>query len=502
MNKQVKLGALFSYILIFLNATYGLFLTPFLLGQIGDVSYGIYKTISALTASLMVLDSGIGASIMRYVAKYRADKEEKKIPNFLFMGLCQTGIICAIIVLITAVLFFFIDGIYANLTPPQLSEAKMLYVFLAIGMVAHIIENYINGIISGYNRFFFSNGCRVVRLLIRIAAIVLFVSIFKSTLALVLVDLLCTILFSIIEILYLKLNIKISIHYSQWDNALFKESFVYVFLMFLGTLVDQVNGNISNIIVGSSIGPSAVTVYSMAVLIFGMYMNVSCAISNVLLPTVTMTLKNDDETYSNTQKLIVRVGRIQFLFLGAVAFGFLCVGKPFLKVWLGEGFDDVYILTNILLFPALFELCINVCLSILRAKNLLGFRTLVVSGSAIFNLIFILVAIPHIGYFAASLGTACSYFFGSVVIMGIYYYKKLKINILKLYVKVFKGIGLCVVISAIGCFLSTLLFSKDWVKLIVGFLTFCIIYATTLLLFGLNKDEKNIILKKFRRKKA
>jgi len=73
-KSQVSLGAVLSYILIILNATYGLFLTPFIIGQIGDASYGVYKTISAFTSSLMVLDLGLGGTMMRYIAKYRADK--------------------------------------------------------------------------------------------------------------------------------------------------------------------------------------------------------------------------------------------------------------------------------------------------------------------------------------------------------------------------------------------------------------------------------------------
>jgi O-antigen/teichoic acid export membrane protein len=158
-NKQVKYGAIFSYILIILNATYGLFLTPYIIEQIGEAPYGVYKTISAFTASLMVLDLGLGGTMMRYIAKYRADKEDEKIPNFVCMGAIQAGVVCAVVALVTAVLYFFLDEIYQNgLTAQELVTAKQLYVFLAVGMVTHIVENLLNGIISGYNRFVFANG--------------------------------------------------------------------------------------------------------------------------------------------------------------------------------------------------------------------------------------------------------------------------------------------------------------------------------------------------------
>lgn len=502
MNRQVKFGAIFSYILILLNATYGIFLTPYILGNVGEISYGVYKTVSALTASFMVIDSGVGAAVMRYVAKYRADEREDKIPNFLFMALCQTVIICVIIIAITTGAYFFLDELYGqSLTASELVEAKNLYVFLALGMVAHIVENFINGIISGYNRFGFANGAKIIRLIVRILAIILFVGIFKNTLVLVLIDLFITVLFVIVELIYIEARIKVRIKYSSWDGAIFKESFVYIGLMLLGTLVSQVNGNISNVIVGANIGPAAVTVYSMAVLIFTTYMNISTAISGVMLPTVTMTLKRDDEGLTETTKLVAKVGRVQFLLLGAVATGFAVLGKSFIKVWLGKGFEDVYILTNILIFPALLELCINVCLSILRAKNLLKFRTAVIAVSALINLGVILISMPYIGYFGASIGTACSYFFGSVVIMGIYYYKKLKINIVRIYIEILRGILPAIVLSSVATLLVSLAVKTDVWKLIVGIATYCVVYTILLLLFGLNKNEKNAIFKKVRRYK-
>ena len=141
-KNEVKWGAILSYILIFCNAAYGIFLSPYILGQIGGASYGVYKTISAFTSSVMVLDLGLGGTMMRYIAKYRADKEEERISNFISMGLIQTGVICGVVGIVTTVLYFFLDQIYASgLTVAELAKAKELYIFLAIGIVAHIFEN-------------------------------------------------------------------------------------------------------------------------------------------------------------------------------------------------------------------------------------------------------------------------------------------------------------------------------------------------------------------------
>ena len=221
-KNEVKWGAILSYILIFLSATYGLFLTPYILGKIGEASYGVYKTVSAFTSSLMVLDLGLGGTMMRYIAKYRADGQENRIPNFISMGLIQGGVICAVVGAVTSVLYFFLDNIYSKgLTASELLEAKLLYIFLAIGILAHIFENLLNGIICGYNNFTFANGVKVLRLLVRIAAVVAFLGIFKNSITLVLVDLAITALAVFAESAFLLVKLDVKVEYSCWDSKVF-----------------------------------------------------------------------------------------------------------------------------------------------------------------------------------------------------------------------------------------------------------------------------------------
>ncbi len=501
INKQVKYGAVISYVLIILNATYGLFLTPYIIGQIGDASYGVYKTVSSFTASLMVLDLGLGGTMMRYVAKYRADREEDRIPGFVGMGVIQAGAVCLVIAAVTGVLYFFLDDIYrTGLTLEELSVAKELYVFLALGMIAHVVENLLNGVISGYNRFIFANGIKVVRMLVRILALVLFLAVFPDPLVLVLIDLVCTVAFLAIEFMYLIFKLKLKVCFDRWDKGIFAESFKYTILMFLTSIVAQANSNFSNVAIGASISSTAVTVYSMALLIFGMYEQMSTAISGVMLPTVTQALKHDDETYTKTLSIVVSAGRVQFIILGAAFVGFAVLGKTFVALWLGEGFEDVYYLCLILLGPALLELCVNVCLSILRAKNMLGFRTGIITASTVANIVITLVGVPYVGYYAAAIGTACSFLFGSVITMGIYYYKKLRINILKLYVKIFGKVWICLLLSAAVAVFAASIIKTAIYSFAAGLVGFCVIYAVTLLAFGLDKSERESILSKVRKR--
>lgn len=496
-KSQVKYGALFSYALIILNTLHGLFLTPFIVENVGQSQYGVYKTIAAFTVSLIVLDMGMGGTLMRYIARFRTDNEEEKIPNFIAMILVQAAIIIGIVSVLIVIAFLSIEKIYsAGLTAPEIEKAKQLMIFLGINVCLSILERAINGIITGYNRFLFANGFQLIRLLARFVLLFVLIFLTKDVLVLVLVDIFLSVVALIVEAIYIRKNLNIKVKLTAWDNALFKETFKYTFLLFLTTIAAMVNGNLDNVIIGAIEGSVAVTIYSYGLLIFGMFEQLSTSISGVMLPTVTKTLANDDENSTATQSLIVKAGRIQFILLGAAIAGFAIVGNRFINIWLGDGYSDVYIITLILMVPALFELCVNVCLSVLRAKNILAFRTYILIASTALNAIITIVGTYLFNYFAAAIGTAASFLIGSVIIMNIYYYKKLGFNMLNIYKRIFKKIWVCILLSSIIAILVAKLFTSGFIGFALPAIAFVIVYAISLWIYGLDKEDKDLLIKR------
>ncbi len=501
-KSQVKVGIVFSYTLIVINTLYGLFLTPYILSHLGEAEYGVYKTISSLSSSLMVLDLGIGGTVMRYVASYRAKKQDNKIPNFIAMNFIQALFLCIVISAISVIVYIGITPVYKSaFTEFQLQRAKELFIVLAINMILHVFENVINGIITGCNNFIFGNGIKLSRLISRVVLLIVLLRFFSNSLVLVLVDLSLTVVTIIVELLFVRFKLNIIIKFSHWDKSVFFDAGKYTLLMFLTTIAAQVNSNLDNVIIGAIRGPDLVTIYSMGLLVFSMYENLSVSISGVMLPTVTNILETDDK-YSRTIKLIIKVGRMQFALLGAAVVGFLCVGRDFIQIWLGQGFEDVYVITLVLMIPSLFELCVNVCISILRAKNMLVFRTVVLFVSTIINAFVTILLVKEWSYIGASFGTATSFVIGSLIVMNIYYYKKLGLPMLYIYSRIVSGIWLCLLISGIAIFISSKFLYGNWFAFIINVLIFGVIYLISLLIFGLKKEELDTIpiIKNIRRR--
>ena len=124
---------------------------------------------------------------------------------------------------------------------------------------------------------------------------------------------------------------------------------------------------------------------------------------------------------------------------------------------------------------------------------MLGFRTMVVTGTMVMNAIVTIVGVKLWGYYAAAIGTALSYIIGSLIIMNIYYYKKLSLNMLKLYGKIFSRIWICLIISGTVIYFTSKVINDSFVSFCINAAIFVVVYGVTLVLFGLKKEEKKMI---------
>jgi len=109
------------------------------------------------------------------------------------------------------------------------------------------------------------------------------------------------------------------------------------------------------------------------------------------------------------------------------------------------------------------------------------------------NAIVTVIAVSCWSYIGAAFGTAASFIIGSLVIMNVYYSKKLHLPMLKIYAKIVDRIWLCLFAAGGGLLLSSRFFHGSIEALLFNIFVFCAIYGFTLLVFGFSKSERKHI---------
>lgn len=487
--KQVKFGALLSYVLMILNMVYGLWLTPFLIGRLGADEYGLYKLVGSLSSALLVLNLGIGDTVQRYVSLYRARNEDEKTPNLMAMCLIISVLLNVLIIIVGLVIVIIFPTVYSNtLSVSQLSKARVLLIILIINLTVTVIENLFSGLLMGYNNFVFHNVMKIIVIIIRAISIYTTINFGGDSISLASISLATGIFLLIAEYVYVKIRIRIKIRLEKWDKSLFKEASKYTLLMFLTALASQAFTNVDNIVIGAFLGTAVVSIYSVGQYFFNLFQQLSCGVSGVMLPTITNVLHKEGGI-KEAERVVIKAGRVQFMLLGAALAGIICIGKEFIFLWLGEGFDDVYILTLILVTPTLFELCTNVCLSILRAQNKITFRTYVNFISAVLNAILTVILVKYWSYIGAAVATAISYIVCSLIATNLYYIKVIKLDMLNIYKGIISRIWLSILVPSIILLIVKRFLDVSWMTFILEVLIFCIIYFVMLIKYGLDNDE-------------
>ncbi len=126
---QLKKGAVLNYTTIILTNVIGILLTPFILNHLGKSEYGIYLTIGALVGTISLLDFGLNNTIIRFVAKYRAEKDKKGQENFLATTMFLYGCISLLVVIIGVTFYGFIDTYFIKLIAEEKEIGKVIGVW-------------------------------------------------------------------------------------------------------------------------------------------------------------------------------------------------------------------------------------------------------------------------------------------------------------------------------------------------------------------------------------
>lgn len=495
-HKEIKIGAILSYIIIILNMLIGVVYTPILTDNLGQSEYGLYSLISTVISYLTILDFGFGNAIIIYTSKYIANKEkekEQKLHGMFLIIYCIIGVVAGII---GAILTINIDILFSNtLTSNELYKAKILMIILTVNLILTFPLSIFSSIITAYEKFVFVKILNIIRIILNpIIMLFLLKQGYKSIALVVLITILnITTLF--INFIYCKVKLKIKLKFGKIDTILLKEILFYSVWLFLNSIMDKINWNLDQFVLGMVSGTIVVAIYSVAAQLNQMYLNFSVAISGVLLPKVAqMEAQNaSDKEFSD---IFIKTGRIQFLVMALILSGFILFGKEFINLlWVGPEYKKAYFIACILMLSITIPLIQNVGLNIIQAKNQYKYRVKVLFLLSIFNIVISVFLAKRIGAIGAALGTAISELLGQVIFMNWFYYKKTHLDIPRFWKEILNMFLPMSVVMIIGILIKIIIPINTPLVLIGEICIYCIIYMLITLKFSINEYEKTMLKK-------
>ncbi len=497
-RKEIKIGMMLNYLSMVIEGIVIFLLNPFITRSLGQETYGVYTLMTSFTGYLSVFEFGLGTTIIRYISKYNAEKDDKSRESFLSMCFIIYFFIALLMGVVAIILYKNIENFFANsLTVEQIILAKKMFIIIAISMTMTTVCSVFSAIISGYEEFIFSRGLILCTAILNVILTVIVLATNATAIKLTYITLIITIITIISNVLFVSFKLKVKVKFHGWDKKFFEEIFKFSIFIFLQTIINQIYWRLDQLIIGVKITNAAISlaIYAVAMKINDLVLAFTTVINRYQLPTITrLVLVEKDE-----EKLMTYLGKtskfVAILYM-VIIIGFIFFGMRFIEIYAGEGYELAYPIVLIVIISSALNRIHGCGSDVLKAKNLHGIYTTTIFVSAILNIIFTLILIPKIGIIGAAIGTAISVVIGNTISYYWCLQVKAEINIKKLLYLTFKGFVPVIFISVITGIALNYFMNNDFTNYLVKCVIFTIVYIITIYKFVLDKEDKDKILKK------
>lgn len=463
--------------------------------MLGQSEYGLYSLAQSAVSYLSLLSFGFGSTIIRYIAKYRAEGNKEAVEKTYGFFILLYSILSLLVLVVGVFISCNVEPIFhRGLTVAEQSKMRILVLIMTFNSALSFPVSVFSSMITAYERYIYR---KLIDMLATVGAPAANLIALYMGYASIGMSVAATIIQFIMLPLYAGYCFKalgLRPRFSILPKPLIKELFGFSAFIFLGSLVDMLFWSTDKVILGMLSSSVAVAIYNVGGTFNNIVMQLSTSISGVLTPKITgMVVKNASK--NELTELFIRVGRLQFIVIAIIVSGFTVFGRAFINLWAGAEYADAYWITILTMFPLCVPLIQNTGLSIVVAQNKHQFRSIVYLIIAVLNVISTYLTVPTMGYIGAALCSCVSYLLGQGLIMNIYYYKVVGVNIPLFWKNILKLSIIPGCMLVLGMIISNFFEIRDWGTFFIGVLMFSCIYAVLMYVLSLNEYEKDVFRK-------
>ena len=493
MNR--KIGVILSYVLMIFEILSTLLLTPYIIRTLSQAEYGVYKLSASIIAYLLLLDLGVGNSVVRYISKYRVSGDLLNSRRFVGVAIVYYSVIAVMAFIAGICLMAVFPYAFAKgLSPTEIVLGKKLLIITTVNVAITLGTSVYNSVIIAYERFDISRGFSILQIVLRITLTLVALRSGMGSVGIVSVNLLLTILCRAFFAVFVFLKLKLKPTLSGVDKKFIKDIVAYSSFILLQMIATQMNSCADQVLLGALVESSSViiAVYSVGQQIVQYFQTIGSSVTGVLMPGVVKMVESKASPKHLCSEMI-RIGRLIFMILAFIFTCFSIYGKQFVVLWAGSENSDGFIVALLLMIAYTFILTEAIGTQILWAMNEQKEQSILKFAIVCVNVFLTVLLIKWNPLIGATIGTLISLILGDIVVMNIVFVKKIKINLLYYYKGLFKGIIPSLLFSFVCGYLFHLLPIDGWLGFFIGVAVMCIAYFVFMVLFGMNKYEKNLL---------
>jgi O-antigen/teichoic acid export membrane protein len=339
-----------SWFALGVNVAVGIFLTPFILHRLGDVAYGIWVLIFSITGYYGLFDLGIRSSIVRYASKFAATDSKEELAKLINTSLFTYGGVGALSLLITIVLFVYVDNIFK--VPAELhAAARWLLLMVGASVAFGFPLGVFGGFLDGLQRFDVNNWTSVGSNLLRAALIVAALDNGRGLLTIALITVVLPLITSLVRgIIAFRIH-PVALGLKYVDRATFRMMASYSGVTLIIMIAGRLKFKTDTIVIGTMLSAAAITYFNIAGRIVDYAGEIVTSLAQNFLPMASQSEATG--SMEHLRKVFVTGNRLCAFTIFPVTAVLLILGKSVIEVWVGSKYIATsYAVLVILIIPS------------------------------------------------------------------------------------------------------------------------------------------------------
>ncbi|NIT61366.1 MAG: oligosaccharide flippase family protein [Aliifodinibius sp.] len=487
-----------NYATFFISILIAFFLSPFIIHSLGNTAYGLWVLVGSICGYFGVLNLGFPTTIIKYISHHHALGEYSKINEIINTMLLFFSLIGVVVILIAAVFAPFAHNLF-NVQADYISKLRIIILLLGINVAISFPLNVFDAIFRGLQRFDVANIIRIIVIILRAGAIVLFLKaggglIALATITLIMAALECTIKATMCKRVFPQQKIDLRIA----DIKLLKQLVGFSLYMFIIAVSVQISFMSDSIVIGIFLTAEAITFFAIgANLVFYLRQFIT-QISAVITPIASAFGAKQDS--DRMKRLLFTGTRYCFMAVLPISVIYLILGETFIALWIGPEYGPKSSqVLSILTWSYIIFLSQFVAGSIFIGLGKVKVLAFLHLGAAVSNILISILLVNKYGITGVAFGTAIPLLIQGTFILPIYVCRTLKVSIVKYFLESY----IPPLLSSIP-FIIAVLLARYFMT--INSLTVFMIYAATLMIiyiifefgFAFENQHRKQILEKLR----
>jgi O-antigen/teichoic acid export membrane protein len=394
------------------------FLLPFIILHIGVADYGLYLLVGAFVGYFGLLDLGVGASLVKYVAEYNAkgDKEMiNKMVNSTFVFYLGVGV--AVCVGIMFIGYVFVD--FFKIEEGSVNLARGIAAMVAIGALTSWPIRSFSTSLEGMQRYDLTvlvdfiivtiNGCITIVLLLSGYGIV----------ELIFFGIIVGAIEQISKVWLVQRMMPFLILKREYMGMVtMRKIFKFSSVVFVTQITIILMMGLDRVIIGFFVGVAAITFYYIVSSLYEIINTASSLPSSALLPAVSDLVAKGDE---KTLKLLAyRGGKYRAAAILPITASIIILAKDILRFWMGINY--IWLAPYVQLFVSLWFITATwgILGTMLLAREKYRPVLKINIANCSINLVLSILLTYYLGWIGVLLGTLLGWVFISPWVMKAY----------------------------------------------------------------------------------